>query len=58
LFPFSEVSIHIPWLHFFWVYGKAEHHGGSAWRSKVAHLTAARKQREKNKKGPESRYNF
>jgi hypothetical protein len=26
--------------------GEAEHHGGRAWRSKVAHLIEAEKQRE------------
>jgi hypothetical protein len=44
----SEVSVHSQLVPLFWAWGaKEEHHGGrAAWR-KLAHLVAAREQREK-----------
>jgi hypothetical protein len=43
----SEVSVHGQPASLFLDCGEAEHHGGKAWRSKVAHLLLVRKQREK-----------
>jgi hypothetical protein len=43
----SEIAINGWFASLRKVCGRAEHHGGKAWESKIVHLMAARKQRKR-----------
>jgi hypothetical protein len=50
----SEGSDPVIWLLCLWACGEAEHHGGSTWERKAAHLTVAKKQREEGGDRPKT----